>query len=425
MQTGKLFRLLSLALAMMGLSSCLPGGGEATPVLTVASDNPGTVANPASVEAIEIQTLEIFPVEVNVIAKGALPDSCTSVEPPEQRLEGSTIYLGITAVQSTDVACPEGTVPFEVTFPLEVLGLPAGLYVVDVNGLQGTFTLRVDNVADEANAVVGGRIWHDLCDTDGSAAEAAGCVENDDGTFTADGRLEPDEPGLGGVIVQLGPGNCPSAGLATTITDGSGDYLFSGLNGGTYCVSVDAFDEQNAPLLLPGAWTNQEDNMPGSASVELLPGGSALDANFGWDFQFRAGIVELDVVEPEETCTDVATFIEDVTIPDDTVLEAGETFTKTWQLRNEGTCIWDTEYSLVFVDGDRLDAPESLPFPAPVLPGDPVDLSLTLSVPEGSEPGKYRGEWKLSNADGILFGIGEGAGKAFWVQIVVEEDKEG
>ena len=317
MQTGKFFRLLLLALPMMALSSCLPGNGEAPPVASTAvSANPGPVANPASVEAIEIQTLEIFPVEVNVLAKGTLPDSCTSVEPPEQSLDGSTLQLRITALQSTDVACPEGTVPFEVAVPLDVVGLPAGIYVVDVNGLQGTFTLRVDNVPDEANAVVGGRIWHDLCDIDGSAAEAAGCVENDDGAFTADGRLEEGEPGLGGVIVQLGPGNCPSAGLATTITDGSGDYVFSGLEGGTYCVSVDAFDEQNAPFLLPGAWTNRDNDMPGSVTVELPLGGSAPDVNLGWDFQFRAGIAELDVAEDEpeevpeeeEACTDVRRF---------------------------------------------------------------------------------------------------------------------
>lgn len=57
-------------------------------------------------------------------------------------------------------------------------------------------------------------------------------------------------------------------------------------------------------------------------------------------------------------------------------------------------------------------------------PGDTVDLSVTLGVPQESEAGTFRGEWKLRNADGILFGIGEEATKAFWVQIVVEEGKE-
>jgi hypothetical protein len=430
MRTRKISQLLLLAMATMGITSCFPGNRETQPVATVASATSGPVANPVSVEAIQIQTLEIFPVEVNVTVRGELPDSCTSMEPPEQSLDGSTIQLRIAAVQSSDVACPEGTAPFEVSIPLDVIGLPAGIYVVDVNGLQGTFTLPVDNVPDEANAVVVGRIWHDLCDIDGSAVEAAGCIETENGAFTADGQLQEGEPGLGGVIVQLGTGNCPSAGLATTITDGSGDYVFSGLEGGTYCVSIDAFDEQNAPLLLPGAWTNRDSDMPGSATVELPPGGSAPDVNLGWDFQFRAGIADLGVAddepEQEEACSDAVAFIEDVTIPDDTVLEAGETFTKTWKLSNEGTCTWDSGYSLVFFDGDRLEAPDAVPLVAPVLPGDPAELSVTLAVPEDGQGGStLRGEWKLRNADGILFGIGEDSTRAFWVQIVVEEGKEG
>jgi hypothetical protein len=423
MHTGKLFRILWLALAVTGLSSCLPENREALPPPTRETANTGSAAIPARVEAIEIQKVEVFPIEVNVIARGVLPDSCTTLESPEQSLDGSTLFLRITAVQSTDVACPEGTLPFKTTVPLDVIGLPAGIYVVDVNGLQGTFTLPVDNVLDEANAVVGGRVWHDLCDIGGSAREAAGCVEDDTGVYKADGQLDEDEAGLGGVIVQLGSGGCPSAGLATTITDGSGDYLFSGLEGGTYCVSVDAFAEQNASLLLPGAWTNRQ-GMPGSATVELPPGGSALEVNLGWDFQFQAGIADLDggFDEPEEleSCTDAAAFIEDVTIPDDTVMEPGETFTKTWQLSNAGSCTWDDEYSLVFFDGDRLGAPDPIPLPATVPPGDTIDLSVTLGVSEESEPGTFRGEWKLRNARGILFGIGEEANKAFWVQIVVE-----
>ena len=428
MQRDPIFRLLLLGLAMVGLASCLPGSGGAPPAPTDVAADPVAVTELASVEAIEIQQLEIFPVQVNVLAKGSLPDSCTILEAPEQSIDGSTLQLRIRAAQSSGVACPEGTVPFETTVSLDVIGLPAGIYVVDVNGLQGTFTLQVDNVPDEANAVVGGRIWHDVCDIDGSAAEAASCVEDEDGIFTADGRLDDGESGLGGVVVQLGSGGCPSAGLASTITDSSGDYLFSGLEGGVYCVSVDAFAEQNAPLLLPGAWTNR-DGTPGSATLELAPGGSAVDVNLGWDFQFRAGIADLGDVpdEPEEveTCSDAAAFVEDVTIPDDTVLSAGEAFTKTWRLRNEGTCTWEGGYGLVFFDGDRLEAPDSVPLEAPVSPGEEVDLSVVLSVPEESEAGAYRGEWKLRNADGFIFGIGEEADKAFWVQIVVEEAKEG
>src|SRR5512140_3570859 len=41
---------------------------------------------------------------------------------------------------------------------------------------------------------------------------------------------------------------------------------------------------------------------------------------------------------PAGACTDKASFVEDVTIPDYTHLDPRETFTKTWRIKNVGTC---------------------------------------------------------------------------------------
>ncbi len=49
-----------------------------------------------------------------------------------------------------------------------------------------------------------------------------------------------------------------------------------------------------------------------------------------------------------------AAFVKDVTVSDGTVFSPGAEFTKVWRLHNSGSCTWDTSYSLVFVDGDRL-----------------------------------------------------------------------
>jgi len=46
------------------------------------------------------------------------------------------------------------------------------------------------------------------------------------------------EPGFPGATVRLGSGACPSTGLQSTTTNSSGNYSFSGLAPGTYCVSV-------------------------------------------------------------------------------------------------------------------------------------------------------------------------------------------
>lgn len=65
---------------------------------------------------------------------------------------------------------------------------------------------------------------------------------------------------------------------------------------------------------------------------------------------------------PQVNCTDLALFVEDVTIPDNTSLEKGQTFTKTWKLRNVGTCTWNSRYHLVFIGGENMSGPQTTPW---------------------------------------------------------------
>lgn len=111
-------------------------------------------------------------------------------------------------------------------------------------------------------------------------------------------------------------------------------------------------------------------------------------------------------------------FEKDLTIPDGTVFEPGEPFTKTWQLRNNGTCTWDSGYAVVFQEGDSLGGPPSAPLTSgTVLPGETVDVSVNLWAPQ--EPGTYQGYWMLRNPAGQVFGLGNQADRNFWVKIQV------
>ena len=112
----------------------------------------------------------------------------------------------------------------------------------------------------------------------------------------------------------------------------------------------------------------------------------------------------------------------DVTIPDDTVMQPGEVFTKTWRLVNVGTCTWTKNYKLAFFSGDQMSAPAAVNLPVDVSPGTTVDLSVEMTAP--LEPGTYQGNWKLKNSADAWFGIGAGGGTAFWVRIVVSEVTE-
>lgn len=112
-------------------------------------------------------------------------------------------------------------------------------------------------------------------------------------------------------------------------------------------------------------------------------------------------------------CTDSAVLLRDVTIPDNTKMKAGETFTKTWEFKNNGTCPW-VDYKISFASGDQMSAPLSAPI-ADTAPKGTVQASVELTAP--SADGTYTGYFTLNNSSGKEIPIG--IEKTFWVKIVV------
>ena len=109
----------------------------------------------------------------------------------------------------------------------------------------------------------------------------------------------------------------------------------------------------------------------------------------------------------------------DITIEDDTEMVPGEPFVKTWRVVNAGTCTWTPDYAVVFFSGEQMEAPDSQLLNVYVAPGQSVDISVDMIAP--SSAGSYQGNWKIRNADGLLFGIGPGGESPFWVRIEVVE----
>jgi hypothetical protein len=114
---------------------------------------------------------------------------------------------------------------------------------------------------------------------------------------------------------------------------------------------------------------------------------------------------------------DKASFVWDVTVPDGTLFSPNAAFTKTWRLKNAGSCTWTPAYSLVFYSGEQMGAPTSVNFPYGVAPGQTVDITANMVAP--TTEGEYRGFWILRNPSGALFGIGKNADSPFWVEIKV------
>lgn len=107
------------------------------------------------VEAIEIVLLESFPVQVQAILTGRLPNSCSVVSEVTQVYDqaGQTFTLALALAANGEIDCDPAGLPFTETVSLDVLGLPAGTYTVSANDAEATFTFAVDNVtADEGAA---------------------------------------------------------------------------------------------------------------------------------------------------------------------------------------------------------------------------------------------------------------------------------
>src|ERR1044071_6234837 len=111
-----------------------------------------------------------------------------------------------------------------------------------------------------------------------------------------------------------------------------------------------------------------------------------------------------------QTCSDWAQFVADVTVPDGSIFDASQAFTKTWRLRNIGTCTWTTSYTMVFDSGTQMGSTASVPFGASVAPGGTIDLSVSMTAPNAA--GHYIGYWKFKNAAGTAFGIGTTANRS-------------
>jgi hypothetical protein len=110
----------------------------------------------------------------------------------------------------------------------------------------------------------------------------------------------------------------------------------------------------------------------------------------------------------------------DITIPDDTQMKPGQSFSKTWRLVNSGTCFWTNSYAVVWFSGEDIGVTREQFFITQVNPGQAIDITVDMIAPEVA--GSYQSNWKLRNQAGNLFGIGPNGGSPFWAKIVVAEE---
>lgn len=97
-------------------------------------------------------------------------------------------------------------------------------------------------------------------------------------------------------------------------------------------------------------------------------------------------------------------------VPDGTDVIINSSFTKSWTIKNMGTCSWNSSYKVKFMSGDQMSGPSAQSFGATVAPGNSLTISLGLKAPSGL--GTYKGVWGFYDDKDVWFGQA-------WVEIDV------
>ncbi len=104
------------------------------------------------------------------------------------------------------------------------------------------------------------------------------------------------------------------------------------------------------------------------------------------------------------------TYVTDITIPDGTQISPGNKFTKTWRIKNTGSCNWTPDFTFAFVSGNQMGG-QTRHLPRIVYPGETIDISVDMIAPAAA--GSYTGDWQLKTPQGY------GIGTPIWLKITV------
>jgi hypothetical protein len=143
---------------------------------------------------------------------------------------------------------------------------------------------------------------------------------------------------------------------------------------------------------------------------------------------FAAGLTQTAIAQPTNTPTYTPTFtptstaarntpfpgggvvptascfglllVSDVTIPDHAPMTPGQTFTKTWKVKNIGSCAWEADFKFAFKSGEAMGGTTQV-LGKVVSPGGETDISIPMTAP--NKTGVLQGNWQMSNSSGTFF----------------------
>ena len=114
-------------------------------------------------------------------------------------------------------------------------------------------------------------------------------------------------------------------------------------------------------------------------------------------------------------------FLGDVNYPPGTVMKPGTKFSKTWTIKNTGTCTWSRDYDLVLAGGEAFGTNKRGDIPKEVIPGETIDVTIYDMVAPLTE-GTYYSYWMLAAPDGARIGYGPGQQWGLGIQLIVSNE---
>ena len=114
---------------------------------------------------------------------------------------------------------------------------------------------------------------------------------------------------------------------------------------------------------------------------------------------------------PVMRCVNSLSFVSDVTIPDGTVVIAGSSMDKRWEIKNTGTCNWGKGYTLKLISGSEMGVDKEQDL-IPARSSSQTVVRIVFTAP--AETGLHRSAWQAFDPEGQPFG------DPFFIEIEVE-----
>lgn len=117
------------------------------------------------------------------------------------------------------------------------------------------------------------------------------------------------------------------------------------------------------------------------------------------------------------SCTNIAELDRHLSINEGSVLQPNTMYAKVWRVKNNGTCIWNTNYALTYTGENQSLQQADIPLANEVNPGETIELKVNFTTPEVGDT--YVENFLLKSDTGMVFGVGSSADQPIALNYVI------